>query len=120
VAIQEGRYIADLIQCRLNDGTCSSFRYREHGNLATIGRHRAVADMRGVHFNGFFAWVAWAVVHLLYIIEFEDRMLVLVQWLWSYLTWNRSDLLITYTSPPGESRDAASSHVAPPEEVFKS
>jgi NADH dehydrogenase len=97
VAMQEGRYVAELIQHRLRNKPMPAFRFRPRGSLATIGRGKAVADIWGWKFNGFLAWLAWAVVHLLYIIEFEDRLLVMMQWFWHYLTWNRSDMLITYT-----------------------
>jgi len=97
VAIQEGRFVADLIQARLKQRPLPEFHYRHHGNLATIGRNHAVADLGWIRFNGILAWLAWAFLHLMYIVEFEDRVLVLVQWAWNYVTWSRSDLLITYT-----------------------
>ncbi len=99
VAIQEGRYVAELIENRLAGLPFPPFRFRPRGNLATIGRGKAVAEIWGYRFDGVLAWIVWAIVHLFYIIEFEDRMLVMIQWAWSYLTWNRSDMLITYTRP---------------------
>jgi len=63
--------------------------------MATIGRGAAVADLRIARFNGFVAWLAWLFLHLLYLVQFANRLLVFVQWAWSYLTWNRSARLIT-------------------------
>ena len=71
------------------------FRYIDKGNLATIGRARAVADVKGLHFGGFAAWVAWLVVHLLYLVGFQNRLLVLIRWAYSFVTRNRGARLIT-------------------------
>ncbi len=100
VAMQEGRYVASLIEKRLQGVSSDPFEYHHRGNLATIGRNKAVADLGWVRFNGMAAWFAWAFIHLLNLVEFEDRILVFFQWIWNYVTWNRSDLLITYTAPP--------------------
>jgi NADH dehydrogenase len=67
----------------------------DKGSLATIGRASAVAEIGGLRFGGYPAWLAWLFVHLLYIVQFGNRVLVLVQWAWSYLTWARSARLIT-------------------------
>jgi NADH dehydrogenase len=101
VAIQQGQYAAEEIARRLAGEASEPFHYHHRGSLATIGRHRAVADLGWVRFDGFLAWMTWALVHLSQIIAFEDRLLVFVQWVWSYITWYRSDLLITYAPPPG-------------------
>jgi NADH dehydrogenase len=95
VAMQEGRFVAKLIDSRLRQKPLPRFRYRGRGNLATIGRSAAVADFRWIHLSGWFAWVLWLVVHLIYIITFRNRLLVLIQWSWSYLTYDRSARLIT-------------------------
>ncbi len=71
------------------------FRYKDRGNLATIGRSRAVADLGRLQFGGFFAWILWLFIHLLYLVDFENRLLVLTQWAWNYWTRNRSARLIT-------------------------
>jgi NADH:ubiquinone reductase (H+-translocating) len=71
------------------------FRYRDKGTLATIGRARAVADIRGLRFSGFLAWVVWLTVHIFYLIGFENRMVVLLRWGYSYLTRGRGSRLIT-------------------------
>lgn len=96
VAMQQGRYAADLIRARLQGkGPLPAFHYRDKGNLATIGRHAAVADLGFVRFSGYFAWLAWLFIHILYLVQFQNRLLVLLQWTWNYLTRNRSARLIT-------------------------
>src|SRR5580700_591025 len=89
-AIQQGRYVARVIEGRLRGKKPHPFHYLDKGNLATIGRAKAVADLNGLRLSGFPAWVLWVFVHLFYIIEFRNRMLVLVQWAWLFLTFDRS------------------------------
>jgi NADH dehydrogenase len=74
------------------------FRYRDKGSMATIGRSAAVADLRFIRFSGLPAWLAWLFIHLLYLVEFENRLMVLVQWAWMYFTRNRGARLITGAS----------------------
>ncbi|MGA8297533.1 MAG: NAD(P)/FAD-dependent oxidoreductase [Acidimicrobiales bacterium] len=95
VAIQQGKYAGRLIRARLEGGETAPFHYRDKGMLATIGRARAVADLRGIHLSGFVAWVTWLVVHLFYLIGFENRLIVLSRWSYSFLTRGRSTRLIT-------------------------
>jgi NADH dehydrogenase len=95
VAMQQGRYVADLIQRRLAGKSTRPFRYKDLGSMATIGRAMAVADMGWLRLSGFPAWLAWLFIHILYLIEFENRILVLFQWAWNYFTRNRSARLIT-------------------------
>lgn len=95
VAMQQGRYVARLIKTRLRGKSMPPFRYKNHGTMATIGRSSAVVDLGWVRFSGFFAWLAWLFVHLMYIVEFQNRLLVLFQWAWNYFTRNRSARLIT-------------------------
>ena len=90
VAMQEGRHVARSIR----NGTLEPFRYRDKGNLATIGRSHAVADVKGVQLWGFAAWVTWLAVHLAYLIGFENRLLVLTRWTFSYLTRGRAARVI--------------------------
>lgn len=99
VAIQQGRYVADIIQARLRGAAQPPFRYKNHGNMATIGRAAAVADLGWIRFAGFPAWLAWLFIHILYLIEFENRLLVLLQWAWNYFTRNRSARLVTWRDP---------------------
>ncbi len=94
VAMQEGRYAAELIRDRLRGKKRGPFRYVDKGNLATIGRSRAVADVKGLHFSGFPAWVVWLTVHLFYLIGFENRLLVFFRWTISFLTHGRGARLI--------------------------
>ena len=99
-AMQEGQYVAEVIENRLKGKSTPPFRYRDHGSLATIGRNAAVADFGWLRFDGFPAWLAWAFIHIFKLLEFENRFLVMVQWAWNYLNWRRTDLLIT--NPPAE------------------
>ncbi len=98
-AIQQGRYAADVIAHRLRGEKSKPFHYFDKGNLATIGRGAAVADLGGLRLSGFPAWLLWIFVHLLYIVEFQNRLLVFVQWAWFYFTWDRSARLITGKNP---------------------
>jgi NADH:ubiquinone reductase (H+-translocating) len=98
-AIQEGRFIAKLITARVAGKPEPTFRYHDRGSLATIGRSAAVADVKGVHFSGFLAWWLWLLVHLMYIANFRNRLLVLTQWAWNYFTHDRSARLITGDVP---------------------
>lgn len=95
VAMQQGAWAAANIQRRIAGKPTRPFRYRDLGNMATIGRNSAVADIRGLLLTGFIAWLAWAVVHILNLIGFRNRVLVAMQWLWSYLTFQRGARLIT-------------------------
>ncbi|HOD52774.1 MAG TPA: NAD(P)/FAD-dependent oxidoreductase [Candidatus Hydrogenedentes bacterium] len=95
VAIQQGKYVAELIQGRLAGRPSKPFRYRDPGMMATIGRSAAVAHLGRIQLSGLLAWLAWLFVHLANLIQFENRILVLTQWAWSYFTWNRSARLIT-------------------------
>ncbi len=99
VAMQQGRYVAGLIHARLEGKTRPPFRYHDKGKLATIGRAAAVADLGWVRFSGFPAWLAWLFVHIVYLIGFQNRFLVLTQWAVNYLTRNRSARLVTGKSP---------------------
>ncbi|MGI8578135.1 MAG: NAD(P)/FAD-dependent oxidoreductase [Nocardioidaceae bacterium] len=95
VAMQQGRYVATVVRNRIEGRPTPPFRYRDKGNLATIGRARAVADVKGVHLSGFIAWLTWLVVHLWYLIGFQNRIVVLVRWSFSFITRGRSARLIT-------------------------
>ena len=99
VAMAEGRYVARTIQARLRGETAPPFHYLDKGNLATIGRHKAVAAFGRLHVSGFPAWVLWLFVHLMYLVEFDNRLLVLVEWTYNYFTRNRGARLITGGPP---------------------
>ena len=94
VAMQQGRYAADLIGRRLQGQSLPPFRYKDRGSMAVIGRNAAVADLGWLRLSGFPAWLLWLFVHLLYLVPFQNRLLVLAQWMWNYITRNRSALLI--------------------------
>jgi NADH dehydrogenase len=94
-AMQQGRYAAGLIAKRLRGEVSQPFHYRDKGSLATIGRNHAVAEIGKVHLSGYVAWLIWIFVHLLYIVEFENRMLIAFQWAYDYFTYNRGARLIT-------------------------
>jgi NADH:ubiquinone reductase (H+-translocating) len=96
VAMQEGSYAAKVIIQRLkNEGALRPFRYFNKGDLAVIGRGSAVANVFGIHLSGLLAWFIWLFIHLMYIVEFQSRILVFIQWGFLYLTSNRGARLIT-------------------------
>jgi NADH dehydrogenase len=96
VAMQQGKYAAQVITAHLHGKEIKSpFRYKDLGSMATIGRGAAVADMGKVKFSGWPAWMAWLFIHVLQLIEFENRLLVMTQWAWNYISRNRSARLIT-------------------------
>ena len=110
VAILEGRYVAKVLRHEIEAGPTSSgklaprkpFHYFDKGSLATIGRAAAIAQFGKIHISGFLAWLAWLFVHILFLIGFQNRLLVLIQWAWSYFTYERGARLITGgTNLPG-------------------
>jgi NADH dehydrogenase len=103
VAMQQGRYAARAILDRRRGRRRRPFRYVDKGNVATIGRSRAVADIHGLHLSGFTAWVFWLALHLYYLIGFQNRVVVLIRWLFSFITRGRGARLIlgdTGPAPP--------------------
>src|SRR3981081_3172496 len=98
VAIQGGTYVANTIRARLRGKKdVPPFRYLNKGDLAVIGRAAAVANIFGLHVWGLPAWLIWLFIHLMYIVEFQSRVLVFIQWGFEYLTFNRGARLITGT-----------------------
>jgi NADH dehydrogenase len=95
VAMQEGRWAAENIKRHIAGNAYLPFEYKDRGSMATIGRNHAVADIKGKRFDGFLAWAAWAVVHIFNLVGFRNRLLVALQWLFSYFTYNRGARLIT-------------------------
>lgn len=95
VAIQQGQWAAANIVRAVAGQPMTPFRYVDRGTMATIGRSAAIADIRGLRLSGFVAWLAWAVVHIYLLIGFRYRLVVAIQWLWSYLTYQRGARLIT-------------------------
>jgi NADH dehydrogenase len=104
VAMQQGRYVARTILARRRGERVRPFRYIDKGNVATIGRARAVADLHGIHLSGLPAWVFWLALHLYYLIGFQNRLLVLIRWVFSFATRGRGARLIL--GSPGSSRRA--------------
>jgi NADH:ubiquinone reductase (H+-translocating) len=100
VAMQQGRYAAKAVKARIGGRAHGPFRYRDKGNLATIGRARAVADLHAIRLSGFPAWVTWLVVHIWYLIGFQNRMLVLIRWSFSFFTRGRGARLIEKFDEP--------------------
>ena len=96
VAMQQGRYVAKIImrEAKIKSGQRPPFNYVDKGQMATIGRSRAVAMYKGIHIKGFLAWVAWLFVHIYYLIGFRNRFSVIFQWAWTYLTYKRGARLI--------------------------
>ena len=99
VAIQMGEYAARTIVGDLEGHPRRAFRYWDKGQLAVIGRGRAVADIWKLHFGGFIAWLIWTFVHIFFLIGFRNRVLVMIQWAWSYLTYGRGARLIAGETP---------------------
>ena len=96
VAVQQGQYVAGLLSRRAKGLSAPGpFKYFDKGSLATIGRARAVLDSNGIRLSGFVAWLAWLFIHILYLARFENRVMVLFQWAWNYMTRNRTARLIT-------------------------
>ena len=95
VAMQEGKATAHNIAAELRGEPRKNFHYFNKGNLATIGRAAAVAEFGKVHISGFVAWLAWLFIHVFFLIGFRNRIIVLVQWAWSYFTYERGARLIT-------------------------
>lgn len=95
VAIQQGKYVADAITKRLRGEEVKPFEYWDKGTLATIGRKSGVAWIGRLHFSGMLAWMAWLFIHLFYLINFQNRVLVFLQWGFQYFTFNRGARLIT-------------------------
>jgi len=114
VALQEGRYVAKMIARDLKNSPRENFHYLDKGSLATIGRAAAVAEIRDVHISGYFAWLAWLFIHIFFLIGFRNRIIVLLQWAWSYVTYERGARLITGdTSLPGWSAYEQETHSEP-------
>jgi NADH:ubiquinone reductase (H+-translocating) len=102
VAMQQGRYAARVVRRRIAGKPVKPFRYIDKGNLATIGRARAVAEIKGLHFGGPLAWLLWLGIHIFYLIGFQNRILVLTRWGFSFLTRGRGARLMTGEAATGD------------------
>lgn len=94
-AMQQGSYLATSIERRITNKAVSPFEYKDNGSLAVIGRNEAVADLGFAKLTGFLAWIVWIFVHIYYLIEFDNKLLVMLQWGWHYFTSQRGARLIT-------------------------
>jgi NADH dehydrogenase len=94
-AMQMGTATAKNILADLKGKERKNFRYVDKGTMATIGRSKAIADVQGLHFKGFIAWMMWLFLHVFFLIGFRNRLIVLLEWFWAYLTRERSARLIT-------------------------
>src|SRR6185437_8423688 len=121
VAMQEGKATAHNIAAELRGEPRKNFHYFNKGNLATIGRAAAVAQFGRIHISGFVAWLSWLFVHIFFLIGFRNRLLVFIQWAWSYVTYERGARLITgRTDLPGWIPPASESHEQVLEEIRSS
>ncbi len=110
VAIQEGRYIGKMILRDLEGQPREEFHFTDKGQMATIGRSRAIAEMGRFRFSGWLAWFAWLLVHVYYLTGFRNRVFVVMQWAWSYLTFRRGARLIV-------EKEWKKEHIAPTEDM---
>src|SRR5690606_21248706 len=94
VAMQQGRFVAEAILHDLAGRQRGRFHYRDKGQMATIGRRRAIVQTTKLRFGGVLAWWTWLLIHIYYLTGFRNRILVLIQWAWSYLTFSRGARLI--------------------------
>jgi NADH:ubiquinone reductase (H+-translocating) len=99
VAIQQGRHVARIIQAQIEGRTTRQFRYHDMGMMATIGRQAAVGEIFGMEVSGFVAWAMWSMIHIAYLIGFENRFIVMSKWAINYFTRNRGARLITGVAP---------------------
>lgn len=100
VAIQQGRYVGRAIQRRLEGKTVTPFRYSDKGNMAVIGRAHGLAEIGWLRLHGWIGWLFWLFVHLMYLVGFQNRVLVFIKWAFLYLTFNRGARLITGDERP--------------------
>jgi NADH dehydrogenase len=116
VAMQGGRAAARNVVRTIRGEERRAFHYLDKGSMATIGRAKAIADIGGVHLSGFIAWLTWIFVHILFLIGFRNRLTVMLEWAWSYLSWERGALLITGEVRPDTVRQRVEASMPPWEE----
>ena len=118
--IQEGAAVAHNIKRELGGEARKDFHYVDKGSLATIGRAAAIAQFGKIHISGYFAWLSWLFVHIFFLIGFRNRLLVMIQWAWSYFTYERGARLIIGASRlPGWTEPARTSANSSPETAAK-
>lgn len=96
VAMQQGKFLAQVIGADLKNKPRPAFKYFDKGSMATIGRKKAVLTFKGIKMSGLTAWLAWVFIHIMYLAGFKNRFFVFLQWAWSYFTFGRGSRLITY------------------------
>lgn len=94
VAIQQGKNLGGNLMALVDNHPIKAFRYKDKGTMATIGRNKAVADIRNTHITGFAAWLIWMVVHLMFLMGFRNKLIVFINWVYSYLTYDRGTRII--------------------------
>ena len=92
--MQQGRFVAKIINSELSGKSRTKFKYIDKGNLATIGKAKAVGEIKGFKFYGFLAWLMWSSIHIFYLIGFKNRFRVMIEWIWYYITNKRGTRLI--------------------------
>ena len=115
LALQTGRHAAKNIVRSVRGQERLPFRYRDKGSMATIGRAKAIAEIGRLKIAGFFAWVLWHFIHVMFLVEFRNRLAVLFEWAWAYLTWQRSSRVILET--PSAPRARTTEREAAPVDV---
>ena len=93
--MQEGEYVAKLIKKQCQGQSLKPFKYFDLGSMAVIGQNKAVANLGFAQFSGFMAWFIWVVAHIYYLVEFDNKLVVMIQWAWNYVTLGRGARLIT-------------------------
>ena len=116
VAMQQGHWVAQQVAADLAGNPRTPFRYVDKGSLATIGRAAAVAQFGRLHISGYFAWLSWLFIHIFFLIGFRNRILVMIQWAWSYFTYDRSARLITFPNEHAALSDIGSGLAPEPPE----
>ncbi len=107
-AIQQGKYLAEMLTDLIDEKPSKTFEYRDKGSLATVGKRKAVADLGKLKFGGYFAWLLWSVVHLMSISGFRNKLLVGFNWVISYFTYEKSNRVIIRNFKPGTHMDPPS------------
>jgi NADH:ubiquinone reductase (H+-translocating) len=93
-AMQQGKLLAANIRNMINKKPLKPFRYKDMGSMATVGRNKAVVDLKAFKFQGLFAWYVWMFIHLISIIGFKNKVLTLMSWIWNYFSYDKSNRLI--------------------------
>jgi NADH dehydrogenase len=91
VAMQQGRFVAAQIKRVINNEKLAEFKYRDKGSMATIGRHKAIVQVKKIKFSGYFAWMTWLFLHLFYLMGGRNRIGTIADWCWNYFTFDRGN-----------------------------